>query len=42
MHWELERILKQRVGVLLHHIGHDVRVLTRQKEQLNAGVMLVS
>ena len=42
MHMELDRLLKQRVVVLLHHIGHDVRVLTRQKEQLNAGVMLVS
>ena len=32
MHWEIERIHKQRVGVLLHHIGHDLPVSTRPKE----------
>ena len=42
MHWELERIHKQRVGFLLHHIRHDLRVSSRPKEKLDAGVMLVS
>ena len=31
-HLELDRLHKQRVGVLLHHLGHDLRMSTRQKE----------
>ena len=31
-HLELNRLHKQRVGVLLHHLGHDLRMSTRQKE----------